>query len=234
MIEELLVYQEADAKLKKIENELYASEDRKKASGAKKYLDGVEEGVNKLDDRASALYAEYENVLRATDKLKDQQEEIVSALSGVKDANEAAFLLKKSEELAAKIKNLASSANALSDEMTSVMKEYASIKKTTKAAKEQLSESGKKYNELKASLADERKKVEDELNELRKKVDPELMEKYLKKRQGKIYPVVYEVRNNLCGACNMELPMAALSKLKNGGIIECDQCGRILYQSEKK
>jgi predicted nucleic acid-binding Zn-ribbon protein len=30
----------------------------------------------------------------------------------------------------------------------------------------------------------------------------------------------------------MELPMAVLGKLKNGEVIDCDQCGRLLYQGE--
>ena len=54
----------------------------------------------------------------------------------------------------------------------------------------------------------------------------------MKKRNNKIYPVLYEVRGNVCGACNMELPMSEINKLKNGEIIDCDQCGRLLYQSK--
>ena len=55
MVQELLKYQTTDAKLKKIETELSGSEERKKADSAKKYIDGVEENVNKLDDRAQNL-----------------------------------------------------------------------------------------------------------------------------------------------------------------------------------
>ena len=55
MIQALLNYQSADAKLKKIEKTLADSEERKKAVSAKKYLEGVEENVNKLDDRAAEL-----------------------------------------------------------------------------------------------------------------------------------------------------------------------------------
>ena len=42
MIDNLLKYQEADAKLREIEKELAKSEERKKAVEAKKFLDGVE------------------------------------------------------------------------------------------------------------------------------------------------------------------------------------------------
>ena len=59
MIQALLEYQKVDAKLRDIEKRLSGSEERKKAMSAKKYLEGVEENVNKLDARAADLTAAY-------------------------------------------------------------------------------------------------------------------------------------------------------------------------------
>lgn len=230
MIEQLLIYQTKDADLKKIENELLGSEERKKAVVAKKYLDGVEETLSKLDSRAAKLAEEYVNAEKEQLKLKEQEGELESALANVKEESEANFLIKKVEELIQKIKNVASVCTSLSEEIQSVMKEYVTIKNQTKAAQAQYSENGKKYNELKASVQKEREQIEKELEEIKKTVDPQLMEKYLKKRASKMYPIVYEVQTNICGACNMELPMSEMNKLKNGGVIECDNCGKLLYK----
>lgn len=233
MIEELLAYQAADAGLKKIENELSASEDRKKAVAAKKYLDGVEESVNKLDARAARLAEEFSKLEEELAKCKEQESEFIKAGEGVEDGAEAAYLLKKIDEASAEIKILMQKAEKLTAEINAAVKEYVRIKSETKAAQAQYAESGKKYSGLKASFKEERERIEGELKELAKKVDPALMERYLKKRAGKIYPVLFEARGQFCGACNMELPMSELGKLKNGEIIECDQCGRLLYQKPK-
>ncbi len=230
MIQALLDYQKVDASLREIEKKLSASEERKKAVSAKKYLDGVEENVNKLDARAIDLIAAYEAVTQEQLKLKEQEESIVDAIDSSKDEKEVAFLIKKVEELIGKIKSLGSKASKISDEIQAVMKEYSTIKATTKAAQVQYNENAKKYSELKASVADEKEEIEKKLAVLKKKVDPALMERYQKKREGKIYPIVYATRGNMCGACNMELPMAVLGKLKNGEVIDCDQCGRMIYQ----
>ena len=223
MIEELLAYQAADAGLKKIENELSASEDRKKAVAAKKYLDGVEESVNKLDARAARLAEEFSKLEEELAKCKEQESEFIKAGEGVEDGAEAAYLLKKIDETSAEIKILMQKAEKLTAEINAAVKEYVRIKSETKAAQAQYAESFK----------EERERIEGELKELAKKVDPALMERYLKKRAGKIYPVLFEARGQFCGACNMELPMSELGKLKNGEIIECDQCGRLLYQKPK-
>lgn len=230
MIQELLNYQEVDAELKKIENELSGSEERKKAVTAKKYLDSVEENVNKLDLKAEELLKQYQTLLEEQKVITGQKEEFETALSGIDNEVSGSYLTKKIDELILKIKQIAKDLNKLAEEMANVKKEYSQIKANTKAAQDQLAEFGKKYNDLKASKQAERDALEEKLQELAKKVDPELMEKYLKKRANKIYPIVYEVKTEVCGACNMQLSMLELNKLKNGEIIECDQCGRILYK----
>jgi len=100
----------------------------------------------------------------------------------------------------------------------------------TRAATTQYNENGKIFNELKASRQPEMDEIKKELAELEKKVDPALMEKYRAKREKKIFPIIYPANGEFCGYCNMQLNMADLSKLKNGEIIECDQCGRLIYK----
>ena len=232
MIEALLNYQAADAKLRKIEKTLGESEERKKAMSAKKYLEGVEESVNKLDVRAAELIGLYESTTAEQLKLKEQEAVIAESLDSVADEKEAQYLLKKAEELIGKIKSLGAKANKLLESIQAVIKEYSTIKNTTKAAKAQYAENAEKYNALKESVKAEKEAIEKELERLKGKVDGALMDRYLKKRAGKIYPVLYEVRGDVCGACNMQLPMSEMNKLKNGEIIDCDQCGRLLYQKK--
>ena len=230
MVKALLAYQEVDAKLKKLESELSGSEERKKAVSAKKYLDGVEENVNKLDAKAQDLNVAFSEAVARQEKLKEQESELAKTLEGVADQTEAEYLLKKAGEILSKIKALGEEINKLTSDIQAVIKEYATIKATTKAAQAQYAEYGKKYNELKASKKDEKDKIESELNELKKKVDPALMERYLKKREEKLYPILFEAKGEFCSCCNMELSLADQSKLKSGQIIECDQCRRLLYK----
>ena len=229
-MQNLLAYQVEDAKLREIEKKLSESVERKKAMSAKKYLEGVEESVSKLDSRAEELIATYKSATEEQLKLKEQENAIVEALNTVEDAKEVTYLIKKADELIGKIKSLGAKANKILEEIQGVLKEYNTIKATTKAAQVQYKENAEKYNALKDSVKDEKLAIETKLKELQAKVEPSLMERYLNKRAGKIYPVLYELRGNVCGACNMELSMAELNKLKNGEVIDCEQCGRLIYQ----
>lgn len=234
MLKNLLNYQEVDAKLYEIEVKLSGSEERKKAISAKKYIDGVEENVNKLDDNSANIFASYEQATSEHAKLLEQLDELTKALDSAKEENEVEFLIKKVDALLGAIKNISIKIEKLAEEMQSSLKEYASIKKTTKVAQEQYAKFGSMYNEMKKAVAEEKKNLEEQLAELAKKVDNNLMDAYKAKRANKIFPVLYQVRGNVCGACNMELSMLELNKLKNGEIIACDQCGRLIYSAPTK
>lgn len=227
MFEQLFKYQDTDAKLRKIEVELSGSEERKKAVSAKKYLEGVEESIAKLDARASELAIAFESAGTELAKLKEQQSEFVHAMENMEES-EASYLMKKTDEVLAKIKALTTEIARVSAETEKLMKEYSTIKATTKAAQAQYSEYGKKYNELKASKKEEMLAIEKELEVIKDGIEPALMDKYLKKRADKIFPIVFELNGNTCGACNMELSMLEISKLNNGAIIECEQCKMLL------
>ena len=229
MIEQLLKYQEVDAKLRKIEVELSGNEDRKKAIVAKKYLEGVEETLEKLEARAAELASAYERVSDDLERMKEASEEFATAFEGANELGETDYLLKRTEKIQGIIKNLSAEANKISEEMKKVLKDYSELKTNTQTYKAQLAECGKKYNELKDSKKDEMDKIKAELEVIKKTVDPSLMARYEEKRKEKIFPIVVEAREQYCGACNMELPMAATHKLKSGEVIDCDQCKRMIY-----
>ena len=229
MIKALIEYQNQDAKLKEIENVLLNSEERKKRNTAKKYILGVEENVNKLDDRALELKSAFDGIGQKQAKLLEQQAELSQAINTVNDEKEASYLIKKVDELIAKMKNLSLEADKISKELQTVIAEYEKIKKTTKAAQIQYKENSEKYKELENSYQAEKEGLEKALSELSKKADKALLDRYLKKRADKMYPILYEVKGNSCGYCRMELSMSDMNKLKNGEVVDCEQCGRLIY-----
>ncbi len=233
MIKELLAYQETDKLLRAIEVELSNSEERKKMLYSKKFLESAPETLEKLENKSNEIMAVYENLRIEKEKLGEQETEIEKAMETA-DENGVNYLLKKSEELINRIKNLEETSAKILSDAQSVIKEYADTKTRYKQEKDSFEENKEKYSKLKESKQEEVDKIKAELDKLSKKVDKDLMEKYLEKRNGKdskFFPILYEVSGGVCGACNMELSMEELSKLKNGQIIECYQCRRLLYKS---
>lgn len=230
MIKEMIRYQETDAKLKAIEQEIGGSEERKKAVSAKKYLDTVNDSVAALDRRAKELAAVYENLMKTQAALDDEAKEFGQALESCEDESEISYLGKKADELMKKTNALENEMNALESEINGIMTQYAQIKKKTAEMKNQFNEYGAKYSELKKSKEPEMNAIKEELQKIEKSVAPELMERYKAKRKDKMFPILYSVSDKLCSHCRMELSMAELNRLNVGEVIECDNCRCLIYK----
>ena len=64
-------------------------------------------------------------------------------------------------------------------------------------------------------------------------MDSELLARYRQIKQH-VSPPVAKLVNNQCGGCFMTLPSAILRKISGGDtVVECDNCGRILYSDEE-
>ena len=95
------------------------------------------------------------------------------------------------------------------------------------------------YDQLKQVYDTEFKKDSAQLQKLRAdiekeaaKVEPKLLERYRSIKQH-CTPPMARLIDGQCSGCFMSLPSATLLELKEGNrIVECDNCGRILYIEE--
>ena len=230
MIKSLLEYQNVDSTLREIEVALSKSEERKKARSAKNFLDGANETLAKLDQRAEELVAKYNGAIKLYSQLSEEAKEYDGI--GDMDEDQLLYVKKKAQSLTEEVNNLYSAIDHLAKEIDSVLKEFAQLKADIKRAKAQYTEFVPKYNELKASKEGEMNEIKAKLKKLASKIDPAIMEKYLQRRKDKIFPVLNEAtemsKNAYC-RCGTQLPGTSYLTLKSGNIVECENCHRLLY-----
>ena len=233
MIDELLKYQEADGKLRAIEQEISATDERKKYMTARKFLEKAPEKLEALDAKAAELKHVFELLEKKyseiADTIKDYEnlDEMVDEEGG-----DISFYKKNASQIADNLRALKGEINKLVSQIEAASAEYAAAKKQTIAMQKQYKEYKVKYGEIKDAHAEQIKEVEAELAALAKKVPEATLAKYKAKRKEKVYPVVCEVAGNRCPQCGMELSIAELSKLSEGTFIECDSCRRILFKKK--
>ena len=230
MIENLLKYQEIDEELRKIEMELAQSDERKKVATASSFLKAVNDNVIKLDNRAEILVEHYNSMTSIANELSEQLKDYDDIVC--ENPDELAYIKKKATELSDKISALSMDLENVKNEINSVIKEYSSLVSKTKEAKAQYLEFLPKYNELKSQKDAEAEAIKAKLAEIGKKVPKDLLEKYLQKRKDKIFPVLNEARvvsKHAYCRCGTGLPDVDYNYLKNGEIVECESCHRMLY-----
>ncbi len=231
MIDAMLKYQETDGKLRAVEQEIAATEERKKYMTARKFLEKAPEKLEALDARAVEFKRIFERLeqkyAEIADTIKDYEnlDEMVDEQGG-----EISFYKKNAAAIADNLKSLRAEINKLVQQIEKTAAEYAAAKKQTIAMQKQYKEYKEKYAAVKESRAAEIAAIEAELAKIGKDIPAETLDKYKAKRKEKIFPVIVEVNGNRCPQCGMELSIAEISKLTDGRYIECDSCRRILFK----
>ncbi len=229
-LQAILEYQEVDKKLYALERELAGSPERKEYIRHKKFLESAAVKLDSYDAEAAQMKNEAVELTKKYVRAEDTLKDFANIDDLVAEGADIAFYKKKALSLSEQLKKIKAELAELTSKINAMHDKYQALKKQVIEEQKRYKESLEKYNAVKASREGERKEIEAKLDELRKGISPQTMEKYKTKRKEKVFPVVGQLKDNRCPFCGMEPPLAARSKLTGGGVIECDNCRRIIYE----
>lgn len=230
-ISQLLLYQEKDSELLKLEQEIAGSEERKKyvqtrnfMKKASEKLDQLEAKSKELVARVNALESQYKEI---SDTLRDF-EHIDELLNGGGDLS---FYQRNAGQIAEELKALKGDIAALVTVAKATTDEYQALKKKVLGTQKQMPEVEAAYQNLKKERKGAMDAICGELEQLAKGIDEAIMKKYLAKRSERIFPIICEVSSaNRCSKCGNELSVAAIDKVSTGTVVECEYCHRFMYK----
>lgn len=230
----ILRYQETDKKLFALERELASCKERKEFLKSKKFLEGAAERLDSLEMKARALKekaAEAEQRCAAIEKDLSEFSGIDELINGGADVS---YYKKAAQRQMETLRKEKADLNAIVAEIEGVDKDFKKLKKEVLAEQKNYTENKESYDAVKASREDEKKALEGELAEIAKTIEKAALERYMTKRKEKVFPVVYPLTaDGRCGACSMDIPLAAMSAVDSDGTIECENCRRILYRERE-
>lgn len=231
-MQEIIKYQEIDAKVRKLENELASSANRKSASEMQQYLKDGQARLLKLEEVAANLTGQYEKATKLYNDFIQKLEALSKNVDEAGDEAKIAELDKTIENFMNTAENLENNLNVLANKIIAVNKEFEALMNKAKKAKHNL-------EIYKINYAKEREQLEPKINDLKSelakqksKVAPALLNKYNSKSESKLFPIFVAEINGSCGGCRMQISASRLSSLKADGVIECENCGRFIYSKQ--
>ena len=230
VLEQLLEYQKVDAQLRKIEQSVAGSEERKKFMQAKKFMETAREKLEAQEKRAVEIKRLRDDLTARMDEIARQIAEYADLDEMVAEGADVAFYKKNVQTLSERLRALKGELSKLLSDVTAAAEEYDRFKKQTIAMQKQGEEYSKKFKELKNEHAAEAEEVSKKLAALAKSIPPELMEKYQLKRKEKIFPILAPLNGDRC-VCGMDFPLAQQGKLAGGNVVECEHCRRFVYKA---
>ncbi len=230
VLEQLLEYQKKDGALRKIEQELASSEERKKLVQARSFMKNAETRIAAQDARA----VELKNL---RDQLVLRVEEIGHGLAEYSDLDEmvdgggdVSFYKKNALQLQERLRAIKAELSKILAEIESLSAEYKKLMEQGKAANKQAKEYGDRYKAVQSARAPEINALNAELAKIAEGIPKETMEKYKQKRSENVFPVIVPLTGGMC-VCGMDLSLAQQKKLEGGDVIECEHCRRFIYKA---
>jgi predicted nucleic acid-binding Zn-ribbon protein len=228
VIEKLLILQDRDRNLRRVEGELAHIEPERqnllaKANSSQAALDAAKGRIKQLETDRKNLELEVEAKKEMIIKYANQQ-----------------FQTRKNEEyraLAHEIEVCKQDIFKIEDQEIVLMEQSEAAQKeavratqaaaeTRKLAEEQVAQLGLREQNLKKELA----QLQANREQLAAAVDPSVRARYERQVRNKGDNIVVGVQHGVCGGCHMRLPPQLLVSCQaNKELITCINCGRILY-----
>ena len=231
MYKEILNYQEKEREMIKIEKELGASSERQRLLRAKKFLNDFDK-IESMNTRAQNLTIEFNKINGKIADLAKQLSEYDNMSGSSNGADEQNYFIKKVSQLDEKITSAEGELAQVTTDINEHVKYFEDYKKKVKMAKDEFGEYKNKYDELKQSRQPEITDIQNLLTEIEGKIESDLFARYKNIRAKKIFPALVPLSGENCGHCRMELAMNRISEIKDKKIIECEDCGRLIYIEE--
>lgn len=232
MIQSLLEYQKVDKQIYDMEKEVVNSNEGQKLFAVKLKGKQIMDDIQKMDKTSQDIIKKFKELEDKITKLTGELNEYDGIVADLMSKKESEYCLKKIKDLITQI----DAVNKQIDDNNRYMDKI--LKNAEKAMKEynnnmvEKAEREKEFNELRKSYMPKVQELNNKLNELKDKIDSDVVEKYQNLRRKNItqFPLVVELKDTICQGCFLEA-VGAEVKMKETGkeIVECPSCGRLVY-----
>jgi uncharacterized protein len=227
-IEKLLVLQDRDRKIHRVQAELaHISPEREslkaKAASTQVQLDAAKNRVKHIESERKRLEIEVESEKTKIEKYANQQLQ-------TRKNEEYRALAQEIEHCRAEIIKIEDKEIELMEQAEAAQKEVVRAMADANEAKKQVESEVGELNKREENLKKELAELQNGRLELATAVDESARQRYERLLKSKGDNVVVGVNHGVCGGCHMKLQAQILVNCKSQKeLVACANCGRILY-----
>ncbi len=224
-------FMQVDMEADNFEGKMRQSSNRQKLIKQRDFLKDQQANMKKLENDVAVM----QDRLEAVEDEAERLEKVLASLTEELEKNPPANA-EDAQKQAESVQKLLETLTRYEQELQKMRKDADTKDRQQKEIRVRAAKTKIEFDQLKVEYDREFKADTAKLQEMRaktdleaKKVDPQLLAKYRSIKQHCTPPMARLV-NGQCSGCFMSLPSATLLDIRNGDrIVECDNCGRILY-----
>ena len=223
-------YMQYDMEADRFENAMRNAPDRVKLLKQRDFLLEQQNSVKRIERETAAMADRLEAVRDEANRLQGLLENQLKSIEENPPKS-----LEEIERQVAAVQKLEDSLQHYEQELNKMRKDSDQRDRMQKDIRLRYARTKAEYDELKKTYEVEFSRDKVKLAELKARaekeaanVDADLMSQYCEVKQH-VTPPIAQLNGDRCGCCNMSMPAAVMNEVKSGKLVECDNCGRILY-----
>lgn len=232
-LDTLWQFMQVDMEADGFETKMRQSSNRQKLIKARDFLKDQQANMKKLENDVAVMQDRLEAVKDEADRLEKVLGNLTEEIAANPPAN-----VEEANKQAESVQKLLDTLSRYEQELAKMRKDADVKDRQQKEIRVRAAKTKQEFDQLKVEYDKEFKADTVTLQKMRahtdqeaKKVDPGLLEKYKSIKQH-CTPPMAKLVNGQCSGCFMSLPSATLLEIRDGKrIVECDNCGRILYDA---
>lgn len=228
----ILKIQELERQIKKIKAGVDNSRESKLLAEFTKVMKEGRTFVNNIADVSNEIIKEFNEInkkyemLTAKSEITAKQKPETTGISNIGNLiDDANYLTSELAILEQRMRDLTDKGARLLNDYNTAMNKLKDTKTKCDALKDMIA---KKNQTALPEIAS----IQDQIKSLESNVDVALYEKYKSMRKDNIFPVFVHLKSNRCGGCQMEQSLNFVGKLKEKGMLPCEECRRIILADE--
>ena len=232
-LDTLWQFMQVDMEADGFENRMRQSPNRQKLIKQRDFLKDQQGNMKKLENDVAVM----QDRLAAVQDEAERLEKALAKLSQELEANPPATI-EDAQAQEESVRRLLDTLTRYEQELQKMRKDADVKDRQQKEIRVRAAKTKMEFDQLKQEYDKEFKADTEKLQQMRanteqeaKRIDPDLLNKYRAIKQH-CTPPMAKLVNGQCSGCFMSLPSATLLEIRNGSrIVECDNCGRILYDT---
>lgn len=223
-------FMQYDMEADRFENAMRNAPDRVKLLKQRDFLLEQQNNVKRIERETAAMSDRLEAVRDEAKRLSGLLDNLLKSLE-----ENPPETLEEIEKQVAAVQKLENSLQHYEQELNRMRKDSDQRDRLQKDIRLRYARTKAEYDTLKKNYEIEFGRDKVKLAELKaraeaegKNMDAALMARYMEVKQH-VTPPMAQLNGNRCGCCNMSMPAAVLNEIGSGKIVECDNCGRIMF-----
>lgn len=228
----ILKIQELERQIRKLQSTATKSSDNEIYEQLKKNRKVLLDKMNSLDDLAGVVAKQFQQIAKRYEQLNAKSEIVSKQKPEKTGASNIGSLVEEANYLTSELAKLEQKMRELNDKINRIDSEFNVSMISFREMKQKQDIIKKKIDEKQANISPEVAEKEAQIKKLEASVDKELYQKYKSLRDDNIFPVFVPLRDNRCGACQMVQSLNFIQKLKQKGMLPCEECRRIILSDD--